>query len=136
MKAPHFLLGSIGFVTAVVSAILILGWFTGILPMFIEGRSRVRNGPYHDELYKTSIRPKAEWVKAFYAEHQRFPTQQELNPPLSLNTNIVFVIDTNAFRSKPAWPNPGRDFILSASAGDWNLYLQSWDGKEYKYWTD
>ncbi|HYG36841.1 MAG TPA: hypothetical protein VEC99_18760 [Clostridia bacterium] len=114
-----------------------VGWQVRALPMvWLQFRSWVRQSGTHENLYEVVLRPRAAWVKDFYMQNQRLPTQEELNGAASSSDPVIVVIYTNTPQGDPPWPHPGRDFMLCVPAGDWSLYLQSWDGKEFKYWTD
>ncbi len=35
-----------------------------------------------------------------------------------------------------SWGRAGADFLICVHSGEWSLYGQSWDGLEWKLWTD
>lgn len=101
-----------------------------------EKASEKRQSALHAQIFKDVIRPTAQWVKSFCTAHGTLPTQAELDTYASNSFGgSCITIFTNASEGEAKWKNPGVDFELYVHAPGWNLFYQSWDDKETKYWT-
>jgi hypothetical protein len=92
----------------------------------------------HANTYRIIIRPTSTWVQDFYERHKRLPNQAEVDEYMGVAHSVAapIVIYTSKPHGERLWGEQGKDFLLCAPVGDWNLFYRSWDGKEFKYWTD
>jgi hypothetical protein len=116
-------------------------YFASVLVNFVkletkQKDSEMRQRVLHEQIFKDVIRPTAHWVSTFRAAQGTLPSQAELDTYASnsFGGTCIFIF-TNASQGEPKWQNPGVDFELFVHASDWNLFYQSWDKKEAKYWT-
>jgi hypothetical protein len=102
-----------------------------------ERASEARQRDLHRRMYEAILRPTARWVRRFQASNGRLPSQDELEGFTKSHFDpSTLLIYTNSFQGERRWQNPGVDFVLLMHVSDWNLYYQSWDSKEFKYWSD
>lgn len=113
-------------------------WGRPMALLFIqETQSRFQQHSFHERTYENVICPTANRVRTFHTNHLRLPTQGELDQNSSNHSSVVVVlIYTNSFHGERSWGRRGIDFMLCVPIGDWSLYYRSWDGKEFKFWTD
>jgi hypothetical protein len=125
----------------VVSVIAIVLLFPRVRKMMTyfsqESQSNRGQQNVHARTFERVLRPAAEWVRSFHRDNERLPSQAELNDSASNHgwSNMILIY-TNAAAGEASWTKPGTDFVLCVHISDWNLYYQSWDAKEFKYWTD
>jgi hypothetical protein len=102
-----------------------------------ETLARFADSDSNAQAYKTVVRPATDWVRQFRREHQRLPRRDEVDAHA---TNAwpgfsVYLYDTQP-QWQRSWGQPGVDFMMCVHTGEWNLFRQSWDGREWKAWTD
>lgn len=109
-----------------------------LFPFVREIQSGLRNHKLHNSIYASQIRPTALWVQSYTASYARLPSQSELDNYTASNYSSSFpvLISTNAASGEAVFRNPGVDFVICVMIGDWRLYFQSWDKKEFKYWVE
>jgi hypothetical protein len=102
-----------------------------------EVNASVRDRSSIQQAYVLAVRPATEWVRAFHQQHGRLPTDTELDGYAKANWAgyIVGIYDSPP-KWQHSWGRLGVDFMLCVHTGEWNLYRQSWDGGEWKAWTD
>jgi len=102
-----------------------------------ETVARIADSSSNQRAYETVVRRAADWVRAFRQQHSRLPMVSELDGYAKTNCPGFSV---GIYDSPPTWQRSwgqlGVDFMVCVHAGEWNLYRQSWDGKEWKAWTD
>jgi hypothetical protein len=110
--------------------------FAGLL-WLPEVNASIRDRSSNRQAYETVVRPASDWVRAFYQQHSRLPTDAELEGYARTNWPSFSV---GIYDSPPGWQHTwgrsGVDFMVDVHTGEWNLYRQSWDGGEWKAWTD
>ena len=104
-----------------------------------HAKSVITNQARRQEVYETVIRPSAEWVRVFRLREGRLPTKEEVETFAKSRPEFgnrwVGIYDTQPVWVQRQW-RPGVDFMICAHVADWNLFYNSWDGKERKQWTD
>lgn len=101
--------------------------------------SAVRLSSIEKRVYEKMIRPTAKWVRTFHEQEGRLPSEQEIKAFIQSHPefeSVALGVSTNSMGSMDHLWRPGRDFVVWADVGDWNLYYNSWDGREWKEWTD
>jgi hypothetical protein len=102
-----------------------------------EFSARIRDSASNRHAYETVVRPATDWVRAFHLQHGRLPKDAELDGYAKTNWPSFSV---GIYDSPPTWQHTwgrvGADFMVCVHTGEWNLYRQSWDGGEWKAWTD
>ena len=108
----------------------------GLLSLW-EVISERKQSRLHDQIFSNVLNPTAVWTREFQIKEGRLPSQAQIDEFIAKNgTSVPILIYTNAFAGERPWARPGVDFVLCAPVSDWNLYHQSWDRKNFKYWTD
>ena len=113
-------------------------WFVPGRRLWVgETLARVADSESNEMAYQTVVRPATDWVRQFHREHQRLPTPDELDAHA---TNAGPGFSVSLYDTQPQWQRSwgqlGVDFMLCVHTGEWNLYRQSWNGREWKAWTD
>ena len=120
-----------------LSALAGIALLFGALYSLPEFYARIRDGARNRRAYENVVRPACDWVRAFHQQSGRLPTSVELDGYAKTNW-LGFSV--GIFDSPPTWQNTwgrlGVDFMVCAHTGEWNLYRQSWDGGEWKAWTE
>lgn len=109
----------------------------GALYWVLEVTARIRDVDSTRRAYETVVRPATDWVRAFRQQYSRFPTDSELDRCATTNWPGFSV---GFYHSPPTWQHTwglqGTDFMVYVHTGEWNLFRQSWDGKEWKAWIE
>jgi hypothetical protein len=86
------------------------------------------------------VRPTVRWFYDFQNQHGKLPTPEEARNFALTNTPNYGVV---LYDTKPNWEEiaghswrAGIDFVVCAHVDEWNLYHNSWDGMEWRAWTD
>lgn len=120
-----------------MGGLLAVALFFAALLWLPETMARIRDSSSNRRTYELVVRPATDWVTAFRREHNRLPTDSELGSYAKINWPSFSV---GIYDSQPkwqgSWGQAGVDFMLCVHTGEWNLYRQSWDGREWKAWTD
>ena len=72
------------------------------------------------------------FVTSFRDAHDRLPTDAEFKEWTEKNLSAIRV---EYYPQKPGfapeWGTPEKDFLIGAWRGQWMLYYQSWNGKDF-----
>ncbi|MHA3771774.1 hypothetical protein ACXR0O_09590 [Verrucomicrobiota bacterium sgz303538] len=97
-----------------------------------EWLSYRRHRPGFDAIYEKEILPEVEWVRHYYEENGKLPTQEEYQ---AVHKRADEYCRSMIIASRPPWQKTwgpeGSSFMISSSFNEWNLYYQSWDGKRW-----
>jgi hypothetical protein len=141
---PAWLHSALGRMTRVLS-FLVLGLAACATLWFIPGGRlwvaetlvRVADSGSNEKAYQTVVRPATDWARQFHRDHHRLPTRNEVDAHA---TDAWPGFSVSIYDTQPQWQRSwgqfGVDFMVCVHTGEWNLYRQSWDGREFKAWTD
>ena len=102
-----------------------------------ELSARIRDRSLNDRVYRTVVRPATDWVIDYHKQHGELPTESAFaSHAESTWPGWSLGIYTKPPKWQRSWGQIGKDFLLCAQPGEWILYKQSWDGDEWKAWTD
>lgn len=111
--------------------------------IIIEGshlKAELTTRSLREQTYRKVVRPSVNWVQEFRTTEGRLPTRGEVKAFALTNTPHYSVI---LYDSKPNWKNlasynwrKGVDFMICVPVDEWNLYCNSWNGREWRAWTD
>jgi hypothetical protein len=89
----------------------------------------------HKELFPAAyleLESQSAWCQSFLEEKERLPTPEELQDRFG---QISWIYSQQPEWSE-TWGVSGRDYILTSTTGEWNLFLQSWDGARFELYNE
>ena len=93
----------------------------------------VAHGRTRDRAFEQAeLLPLARFVTSFRDAQGRLPTEAEFKEWAGKNrpaNPVEYYPQKPGFVSE--WGTPGKDFLVGAWRGQWMLYYQSWDGKDF-----
>jgi len=128
---------------AIVSILLFLGVLCCLLALSYlwmfgsEWSSHRKHAQLIERAFNNRLIPACDFVRDFVEREHRLPSDSEMEGINQGKTgwDIVTII-----RERPpwlaSWGVPGRDFIVTTSEPEWNLYYCSWNGEHIESWTD
>ena len=72
------------------------------------------------------------WCDSFLTDKGRLPTPEELQARFG---QVSWIYAEQPEWSK-SWGASGRAYILTSTVGEWNLFLQSWDGGRFEIYNE
>lgn len=102
-----------------------------------EWTSHRTNAQLIERAFNDRLMPACAFVQGFVERERRLPSDSEMD---AINQGKSGWDVVTIIRERPSWLKDwgvvGRDFILSTSEPEWNLYYCSWNNKRIEAWTD
>jgi hypothetical protein len=128
---------------AVLPMIMVLAVIVGLAAVavfphyFSEWSSRRKHAHLIEQAFNQRLLPASAFVREFVERKHRLPDDLEME---RYNRGKSGWDVVRLCRDRPPWLDRwgvgGRDFFVTTSVPEWNLYYCSWDNKRFEAWTD